>query len=124
MKHCNCTEKIPVYIITISLLLIIYSCSFNHSNLNVKVTKTSSSYKYEASFDRDKMDRVRFYADSFFSPDVIFGEKKEVDKDFILRNGTKVHIESKPGSFKLVYRKNENASLALDEIELFGQGLF
>lgn len=108
------------------MLFIGYFClaANNNPSRNTLVIKETSDYfQLTASYNEAETDRVEKYINACLRPESVFQGSDDVDKDIILRDGTKFYIRSSPGDLLIKINTAKNTKASIQRIKIMCQGI-
>jgi formylmethanofuran dehydrogenase subunit A len=111
------------------LALFLSVAGFMHANApghptSFSITVTSTAIITKVTYDPDQAPQVEKYIDSSLAPELVFGDKHEVDKEVqISGSELKYHIEGSPGKLNMTADKKSNADSSLNKLKNIFEGL-
>lgn len=114
---------ILVFSFILCLGLFCLAASNNSTRNTLVIKETSDHFQLTASYNEAETDRVEKYINACLRPESVFQGSDDVDKDIILRDGTKFYIRSSPGDLLIKINTTKNTKASIQRIKNLCQGI-
>ncbi|WP_131539181.1 hypothetical protein [Pedobacter nototheniae] len=112
--------KFLIYITSIVLCTLNFSCSQRSNNLNVAIRDSNNSYNFKAEYPDSKTEKLEKYLDSALNNKLSLD--KHLDVVITIQNGEKISLKSEPGNLEINFNKAGSTASGYLQVKRIAEG--